>query len=62
MEEYVKLLERRAVAILNVDLAVVDTYNLIVSASPLLHKVFKQATKKVGYDGVFRKDNLPIKV
>ena len=32
---------------LNVDLAIIQTYNLLVSATPLLHKVIEEATKKV---------------
>ena len=47
VEEYLKVFEARAVAHLNVDLAIIQTYNLLVSATPLLHKVIKEATKKV---------------
>lgn len=47
VEEYLKSLEHRAVAYLNVDIAVIQTYNLGVSATPLLHKVIKEAAKKV---------------
>ncbi|XP_063880659.1 putative N-acetylated-alpha-linked acidic dipeptidase isoform X1 [Scylla paramamosain] len=46
VEEYLKMFEARAVAHLNVDLAIIQTYNLLVSATPLLHKVIKEATKK----------------
>ncbi|XP_045115125.1 putative N-acetylated-alpha-linked acidic dipeptidase isoform X2 [Portunus trituberculatus] len=46
VEEYLKVFEARAVAHLNVDLAIIHTYNLLVSATPLLHKVIEEATKK----------------
>lgn len=47
VEEYLKSFEHRAVAYLNVDIAVVQTYNLVVSATPMLHKVIKDAAKRV---------------
>ncbi|XP_068216856.1 N-acetylated-alpha-linked acidic dipeptidase 2-like [Palaemon carinicauda] len=46
VEEYLKVLEMRLVAHLNVDLAVIYTYNLQISATPLLHKIIKEATKR----------------
>ncbi|XP_066977059.1 N-acetylated-alpha-linked acidic dipeptidase 2-like isoform X1 [Macrobrachium rosenbergii] len=46
VEEYLKVFEMRTVAYLNVDLAIVYTYNLQISATPLLHKIIREATKK----------------
>ncbi|XP_071530793.1 N-acetylated-alpha-linked acidic dipeptidase 2-like [Panulirus ornatus] len=46
VEEYFKILKMRAVAHLNVDLAIIGTYNMLVSASPLLHKIIKEASKR----------------
>nr|XP_027215301.1 putative N-acetylated-alpha-linked acidic dipeptidase isoform X2 [Penaeus vannamei] len=46
VEEYLKVFEMRAVAHLNVDLAIIYTYNIQISATPLLHKIIKEATKK----------------
>ncbi|XP_050693224.1 putative N-acetylated-alpha-linked acidic dipeptidase isoform X2 [Eriocheir sinensis] len=46
VEEYLKSLEHRAVAYLNVDIAVIQTYNLVVSATPLLHKAITEAAKR----------------
>lgn len=55
VEEYLKSFEHRAVAYLNVDIAVIQTYSLVVSATPLLHRVIKEAAKKVrGHDCVLR--------
>ncbi|XP_042204189.1 putative N-acetylated-alpha-linked acidic dipeptidase [Homarus americanus] len=46
VEEYLKVFEMRAVAHLNVDLAIIGTYNMLISATPLLHKIIKEATKR----------------
>ncbi|XP_071530780.1 N-acetylated-alpha-linked acidic dipeptidase 2-like [Panulirus ornatus] len=46
VEEYLKVFQTRAVANLNVDIAVAFTYNIFVSATPLLHKIIKEATKR----------------
>ena len=47
VEEYLKTFENRAVAYLNVDIAVIQTYNLVVSATPMLHRIIKEAAKRV---------------
>ncbi|XP_076052374.1 putative N-acetylated-alpha-linked acidic dipeptidase [Oratosquilla oratoria] len=47
IEEYLKVFEARAVAHLNVDLAVIYAYNILISATPMLHKVITEATKKI---------------
>lgn len=52
VEEYLKSFENRAVAYLNVDIAVIQTYNLVVSATPLLHRVIREAAKRVRRMGV----------
>ncbi|XP_063840762.1 glutamate carboxypeptidase 2-like [Scylla paramamosain] len=46
VEEYLKTFENRAVAYLNVDIAVIQTYNLVVSATPMLHRIIKEAAKR----------------
>ncbi|XP_042890770.1 N-acetylated-alpha-linked acidic dipeptidase 2-like [Penaeus japonicus] len=46
VEEYLKVFQMRAVAHLNVDLAIIYTYNIQISATPALHKIIKEATKK----------------
>ena len=47
VEEYITLLGGRTVAYLNVDLAIIYTYNLFVVATPLMQQVTVDAAKQV---------------
>ncbi|XP_071103216.1 N-acetylated-alpha-linked acidic dipeptidase 2-like [Haliotis cracherodii] len=47
VEEYVKTLTTRAVAYLNVDIAVVGQYSVTIGGSPLLYRTALSATQKV---------------
>ena len=47
VEEHITLLGGRAVAYLNVDLAIIYTYNLLVVATPLLQNITAEAAKQV---------------
>lgn len=47
VEEHLALLGSRAIAYLNVDIAVESAYNLAVSATPVLHQVIIEGTKNV---------------
>ncbi|XP_037076335.1 anionic trypsin-1-like [Pollicipes pollicipes] len=46
VEEYIHLIGGRTVAYLNVDLAIIYTYNLMVVASPLMHHVTVEAARR----------------
>lgn len=47
VEEYASLLKDRVVAYLNVDLAIIYTYNLLMVATPLVQQVTEEAAKLV---------------
>ncbi|XP_076052404.1 putative N-acetylated-alpha-linked acidic dipeptidase [Oratosquilla oratoria] len=47
IEEYLKVFESRAVAFMNVDIAMMYNYNLIISATPLMYKIITAATKEI---------------
>ena len=47
VEEFITLIGGRTVAYLNVDLAIIYTYNLFVVATPLLQNVTAEAAKQV---------------
>ncbi|XP_037074919.1 proclotting enzyme-like [Pollicipes pollicipes] len=46
VEEYIHLIGGRTMAYLNVDLAIIYTYSLMVVASPLMHRVTVEAAKR----------------
>ncbi|XP_037076334.1 proclotting enzyme-like [Pollicipes pollicipes] len=46
VEEYIHLIGGRTMAYLNVDLAIIYTYNLMAVASPLMHHVSVEAAKR----------------
>jgi len=48
VEEYLHLLSSRAVAYLNVDIAVMNAYNFAAAATPVLHELMKEGAKHVG--------------
>lgn len=47
VEEYQKVLGQRAICHINVDLAVIGAYNLIVEASPLMYNILEESAKLV---------------
>ncbi|CAL4065883.1 unnamed protein product, partial [Meganyctiphanes norvegica] len=49
MEEFFKVFESRAVAHLNMDVAIIHNHNLDISATPLLHNIIREAAQVIFY-------------